>query len=164
MKITKTLRVAVLACAGLMLVLALAGCAQQNSQQDAEQAANRAYMSQVNQIMENLDKRLDSFEAAVSRGDTVTMRTQADNAFKAIDELDVLEVPEVLKDVHQGYIDGCSELEGVLNAYIQLYSDIDSQGESFDYSTYDARLKEIQDKYNAGVEKLEEADKKATEL
>ena len=50
-------------------------------------------MTQVNQTMDDLKSRLESFTDAVSRGDVVGMRTQADSAFKAIDDLNNLNVP-----------------------------------------------------------------------
>ena len=57
--------------------------------------------------MEALQTRLNGFSDAVSRGDVVTMRTQADNAFKALDELGVAKRrPMPSKDVKQCYIDG----------------------------------------------------------
>ena len=53
-----------------------------------------------------------------------------------------------------------------MSLYVDLYTEIESatEEEPFDYSTYDARLKEIQDKYDSGIDKLEEADKKANEM
>ena len=58
-----------------------------------QQSENRQYMTQVNQTMDDLKSRLESFTDAVSRGDVVGMRTQADNAFKAIDDLNNLTSP-----------------------------------------------------------------------
>ena len=99
-------------------------------------------------------------------GDVVTMRTQADNAFKALDELDSQEAPDALKDVKQCYVDGSEQLENALNAYIELYTEIDSatDAQPFDWSTYDQRLADIQAAYNSGIEKLQEGDKTAADL
>ena len=91
------------------------------------------------------------------------MRTQADNAFKVLDDLSSLEAPEPLKDVAAGYVDGANSLKDALNSYIQLYTEIDgaTASEPFDWSTYDSRLQTIQDAYNAGIDKLKAADEAA---
>lgn len=70
-------------CVSAMLAVALSGCMQQTANQaNDQQSENREYMTQVNQKMDDLDSRLSDFVDAVSRGDVVTMRTQADNAFQ----------------------------------------------------------------------------------
>ncbi len=166
MKRSKIARIVLALCAGVMMIAFFGGCAQQTSVASEEQAANRQYMSSVNTSIDELSDRLGGFEDAVSRGDTVAMRTQADNAFKVLDSLASLEAPEALKDVQTGYVDGCNALKDALNSYIALYTEIDSATEEhpFDYSTYNDRLKEIQDKYNDGLSRLEAADQKAAEL
>lgn len=166
MKRSRITRVVLTLCVGVMMIAFLGGCAQQANTASEEQTANRQYMSSVSTSIEELSERLGGFEDAVSRGDTVAMRTQADNAFKALDALAAIEAPEALKEVQQGYVDGCNTLRDALNGYIALYTEIDSATEDhpFDYSTYDDRLKEIQDKYNDGISKLESADQKAAEL
>lgn len=143
-----------------LLALALSGCAQQTTAQNEQQNENRQYMTQVNQEMEELNTRLTSFTDAVSRGDVVTMRTQADDAFKVIDELSAADAPDALSDVKTGYVDGCNKLKDALNAYIALYTEIESatDAQPFDYSTYDARLAEIQSAYNDGIDQLKAAD------
>ena len=90
----------------------------------------------------------------------------ADNAFKALDELDSQEAPDALKDVKQCYVDGSEQLENALNAYIELYTEIDSatDAQPFDWSTYDQRIADIQAAYNSGLEKLQEGDKTAADL
>lgn len=166
MKLRKLARIAAVACAGLLVVASLAGCAQQQTAATEEQTANRQYMSAVSQSMDDLSERLGSFEDAVARGDAVTMRTQADNAFKALDSLSALEAPEALGEVQVGYVDGCNALKEALSSYVDLYTEISSATDDhpFDYSTYSDRLTVIQDTYNDGIAKLEAADKKATEL
>ena len=155
-------------CAAALSVAVLGGCTSQQQTSAASQAQsdNRAYMTQVNQTMETLHTRLDGFSDAVSRGDVVTMRTQADNAFMALDEFEGQEAPDALKDVKQYYVDGSQQLENALNAYIQLYTEIDSatDAQPFDWSTYDQRLADIQSAYNSGIEKLQEGDKIAADL
>ena len=163
---TRLVRVASLVFAGILMAAGLGGCAQQSNTATEQQTESRQYMATVNQTVEELANRLESFEEAVSRGDAVTMRTQADNAFKTLDSLASIEVPEGLEEVQSGYVDGCNDLKEALNAYIALYTEIDSATDEhpFDYSTYNDRIAAIQNQYNDGIAKLEAADKKATEL
>ena len=151
MKKSKFIRVVGVACAAVMAVVLLGGCAGQNNQATEQQKANRQYMTQVNQTMEDLAGKLDGFSDAVARGDLVTMRTQADNAFKSIEDLNKIQAPEDMN---------------AMNAYIGLYSEIESatDDQPFDYGTYDERLKAIQDQYDKGIGKLQSGDNKASEL
>lgn len=153
-------KIGILACM-LALMCALAGCAAgQDASVAAEQQANRAYMSQVNEAMAELDGGLVQFVDAVSRGDVVNMRTQADNAYKTLDKLESIEAPEAMADVHKDYVEGSKKMREALDAYIDLYSEISSKGKDFDWdATYEKRLAEIQKLYDEGVEKLSAADK-----
>ncbi len=150
-------------CAGALMIAAFAGCAPQKDAGNQDQLDRRQYMSQVNQAMDDLQSRLDGFADAVSRNDVVSMRTQADDAFKALDDLNGLDVPEGLKDIQQEYVDGTSDLKDALNAYIDLYTEIESatDDQPFDWSSYDQRIADIQDRYNAGIDKLKAGDEKA---
>ena len=112
------------------------------------------------ELMVELDEGLDSFVAAVSRNDIVNMRLQAENAYQSIDKLAKLEAPEALADVQKQYVDGTEKLREALDAYIALYSDMNSG--SFDQSTYDKRVADVQKLYDEGVAALEEADKTAS--
>ncbi|WP_080802624.1 hypothetical protein [Arabiibacter massiliensis] len=165
MKHTRFAKMAVALCAGVLMAAALGGCAQQGSAASQQQSANRQYMTQVNQVMEDLQGKLDSFSDAVSRGDVVGMRTQADNAVKSIDELGKLEVPDELKEIQQDYADGTGELKDALNAYVDLYTEIDSatDDQPFDWATYDQRVGDIQKQYDDGIAKLKDGDAKAVE-
>lgn len=165
MKRSRFARVLVALFAGVLMVFALGGCAQQDSAASQQQSQNRQYMTQVNQIMEDLKSRLDSFTDAVSRGDVVGMRAQAGNAFKAIDSLGKLEVPDDLKDIQQEYVDGANGLKDALNSYIDLYTEIDSATEAqpFDWSTYADRIAQIKQQYDDGIGKLQSGDNKASE-
>lgn len=127
------------------------------------QQDNRNYMSQVNQKMQDLDTSLDAFVDAVSRQDVVNMKTQADNAFKSIDELNDITAPDELSDVQKGYADGTAQLKQALSDYIQLYTEIQSatSDSPFDWSTYDQRVSTIQGEYDAGVQALQAADEAA---
>lgn len=153
-------RLGALACVIALACGLLAGCANSaTASATAEQQANRAYMSQVNEIMEQLDISLDSFVDAVSRGDVVNMRTQADNAFKVLDKLGNLEAPDSLTDVQEKYVEGSDKLRGALDGYISLYADMN--GASFDMSTYDERIAQIQKLYDDGVKLMQEGDEAA---
>ena len=166
MKHTRFVKAVVAMCAGVLMVAALGGCAQQDTAATQQQSENRQYMTQVNQSMDDLKTRLESFTDAVSRGDVVGMRTQADNAFKAIDDLNNIDVPDALKDIQTEYVDGSNDLKDALNTYIELYTEIDSATEDqpFDYSTYDQRIQDIKKQYDEGIGKLQSGDNKATEL
>ena len=166
MKHTRFAKVLVAMFAGVLMVAALGGGAQQDTATAQQQSENRQYMTQVNQTMDDLKSRLESFTDAVSRGDVVGMRTQADNAFKAIDDLNNLNVPDALKDIQKEYVDGTADLKDALNSYIDLYTEIDSATEEqpFDYSTYDQRIQDIKSKYDEGIGKLQSGDNKASEL
>ena len=166
MKHTRFVKAVVAVCAGVLMVAALGGCAQQDTAATQQQSENRQYMTQVNQSMDDLKTRLESFTDAVSRGDVVGMRTQADNAFKALDDLNNIDVPDALKDIQAEYVDGSNDLKDALNSYIELYTEIDSATEDqpFDYSTYDQRIQDIKKQYDEGIGKLQSGDNKATEL
>lgn len=159
-------RILAVACGAALLAVALTGCLGQPTGASEAQQANRTYMAKVNQAMEDLNSRLQSFDDAVARGDAVTMRTQADNAYQAIDTLSSIDTPDAMKDLQKNYVDGCNALKEALNGYIDLYTEIDSATEEhpFDYGTYDSRIKTIQDKYNEGVQKLKDADEQAVKL
>lgn len=165
MKSSSIRKIVVALCAGALLVAALAGCSSQNTAANQQQSDNRQYMTQVNQVMDDLSAKLTGFTDAVARKDVVSMRTQADNAFKSIDELNKLTVPDELKDIQQDYVDGATELKDALNSYINLYTEIDSATEAqpFDWTTYDKRLSDIKQKYDDGIAKLQDGDNKASE-
>lgn len=164
---TKLAKVSIVLCTMALSVAMLAGCTQQQTSAEQQtQSDNRAYMSQVNQSMEELQTRLTSFTDAVSRKDVVTMRTQADNAFKVLDSLSDQEAPEALKDVKEKYVSGCASLKSALNDYITLYTEIESATDEkpFDWSTYDQRLSDIKTVYDQGISDLQSADDTVSSL
>lgn len=165
MKYPMLMKAAGVMCAAVIAVTALAGCGSQEGAITKEQAENRQYMTEVNRAMEDLQGRLGSFTDAVSQGDVVGMKTQADNAYKALDDLEKVNVPEGLADIQKEYLDGANELKSALSAYVELYAEIDSATEAqpFDYSTYHKRIADIRTQYEEGIEKLQEGDKKASE-
>lgn len=159
-------RLVALACAvALSLVMAI-GCSPQPDESLEAQAANRQYMSKVNQLMDELAARLSQFDDAVSRGDTVSMRTQVDNTNTVLKKISDLEAPEVLESIQKSYAEGCESLKEALGSYVDLFTEIDSSSAEhpFDYSTYEKRISDIQAQYDAGITQLQEADTQATEL
>ena len=62
-----------------------------------------------------------------------------------------------------GYEEGAGKLRDALNDYVALYTEISSSTDAqpFDWSTYDARLAEIQQGYDEGIAKLKETDELA---
>ena len=96
----------------------------------------------------------------------VNMRNKANSAFEAIDALAAIDTPDAMKDLQTNYVDGCNKLKDALNSYIDLYTEISSATEEapFDFSAYDGRVKEIQDAYNEGIDKLKAADEEALKL
>ena len=159
--------IVVLAVVCLSALLALAaGCAPRptgNASMDPEQV-NRAYMSQVNQAMGDLEESLSAFADAVAGNDLAGMRSHASSAGKIIDKIAALEAPEDLADVQAGYVEGTNQLRKALQDYVTLYTDVESATEDspFDWSTYDKRLADIQKEYDAGIEALKAADAAAT--
>lgn len=157
-------RFAAVICALTCCVFAF-GCAPgANTEATEAQQANRAYMSQVNEAMAELDDNLDQFLDAVSRGDVVNMQTQADNAFKVLDKLSAVEAPEELSGVRDKYVEGSGKLREALTDYIALYVEAQNAGDTYNWSAFDKKVKEIQTLYDAGVGLLEEGDKTAAEL
>ena len=161
-----TTRLLAVVCGAALMLGVLAGCMSPNTGATDQQQANRTYMTKVNLAMEDLNSRLASFDEAVSQGNAVNMRTQADNAFAAIDDLAAIETPDAMKDLQKNYVDGCTTLKEALSDYVTLYTEIDSATEAqpFDYSTYDDRIKAVQDKYNKGIDQLKAADEEALKL
>lgn len=159
-------RLLAVVCGAALMLGMLAGCMSPNTGATDQQQANRTYMTKVNLAMEDLNSRLTSFDEAVARGDAVTMRTQADNAFKAIDDLAAIETPDAMKDLQKNYVDGCNTLKDALNDYVALYTEISSAAEDrpFDFGTYDDRIKSVQEKYNKGIDQLKAADEEALKL
>lgn len=159
---TKTLKFAAFASALVLACGLLAGCANQAMNAAAsEQQAKRAYMSQVNEIMMQLDDSLGLFVDAVSRADIVNMHTQAENAYQALDKLDALDAPDALIDVQEKYQDGTAKLRQSLDDYIALYTEM--SGDTLDMATYDKRIADIQKLYDEGVALMEEGDKAAAD-
>ena len=122
-------------------------------------ADDKAGIAIILQAVEELNTRLGEFDEAVAQESVVNMRNKANSAFEAIDALAAIDRPEAMKDLQTNYVDGCNKLKDALNSYIDLYTEISSATEEapFDFSAYDGRVKEIQDAYNEGIDKLKAA-------
>ena len=159
-------RVLAVALGAALALGALAGCQSPATGATDQQQANRTYMTKVNQAVEELNTRLGEFDEAVAQESVVNMRNKANSAFEAIDALAAIDTPDAMKDLQTNYVDGCNKLKDALNSYIDLYTEISSATEEapFDFSAYDGRVKEIQDAYNEGIDKLKAADEEALKL
>ncbi|MDO5118366.1 MAG: hypothetical protein Q4D34_07760 [Eggerthellaceae bacterium] len=146
------------ACIGALAICMLAGCAQQSkTPEQQQQEANRAYMSQINKIASELQDELDGLSISIKSGDKVTIVSKANDALAVLDKIEKLEVPDALQDVHEHYAAGCASLREALSGYVDLYAN--AQGTSD--ASYSARLSQIQDLYNAGIDELKQADQAA---
>lgn len=159
--------VAAVCCLGF--VFALTGCMGAAEETVDEQALNREYMSQVNIIMDDLDATLTDFTEAVSNNDIVGMKSRSEAVSKAIDTLEKLEAPEALKEVHSDYVSGCQDLKAAFDDYIDLYAEVDAAEEDGTLDdaarkSYDDDIEKINKKYQSGIDHLESADKKASEM
>lgn len=153
------------ACAGALAVFAFAGCAPKDTSAQDAQAANRQYMTSVNRCMDDLAEGLEGFSTAVSQGDLVAMRTQVDDALKALDKLAAIEAPEGLLDIQACYVDGCAKLEQALGDYITLSAEVSAatDAQPFDHASYESMIADIQRLYDEGVAMLEKGDVLASE-
>ena len=152
----------------ILLALALACCVAfvgcgsgGQATSTAEQKANSQYMLQVNEIMAELKGSLSLFNDAVSRGDVVNMRTQADNAYKSLDKLQKAEAPEALSEIKKNYVDGTTKLREALDAYIALYTKLANSGSDVEKSSYNDEIARIQKLYDEGIAALQKGDELA---
>lgn len=143
----------------ILCIACIAGCDASPDDADAP-AKNRAYMSQANTAMMQLNKDLDPFSEAVAAGDIVSMERAATAASRDIDAFMAIEPPETMKDIHAEYCAGCDELRQALQAYVQLYREADD----LDEAAFNERVYVIQAQYNSGIDHLTKGDKLVTEL
>lgn len=142
----------------------LVGCSSNSAQSDDPQTQNRQYMASVSQIMNDINTQMEDFSDAIKDGEIISLSSQLNTVSSKIDDLKALKVPDAMKDIHSSYVKGAEELKAALDGYVSLYQDIKAPASgSFDYSTYASRLDEVQKHYDAGVEALKDADKKASE-
>lgn len=161
MKLTKFFTIVL--CTGV-LALTLSGCFGGTVQQvDTAATQSRQFMSNLNAAVQDMNTRLIEFNDAVSRGDLVTMRSSAENAFEVISTIESLEVPEQLAAVKNGYLEACGKLREALNSYLDLYTELSAAGGTMDSVVYQERLDEIQNLYNQAISMIQETDTKATQ-
>ncbi len=142
----------------------LVGCSSNSTQSNDPQTQNRQYMASVSQIMDDINTQMEDFSKAIKDGEVISLSSQLNTVSSRIDDLKALSVPDAMKDIHTSYVKGAEELKAALDGYVELYQDVKAPASgSFDYSTYSSRLAEIQQHYSAGVEALQDADKKASE-
>ena len=154
-------RIIVIALLCVACLACLAGCGAQNQKNDA-QTQNRQYMSSVNTIMETLNTNMDDFAKAVKDGEVVSLDAQLGSVDQCVNDLNALTVPDAMKDIQNSYVQGATEMQKALQLYVQLYEDVKApENGSFDYSTYDSRLAEVQSHYDNGIKALQDADGKA---
>lgn len=154
-------RIIVVAMLCIACLGALVGCSGNTAEQDA-QTQNRQYMSSVNTIMDTLNTNMEEFATAVKDGEVVSLDAQLEAVNTCVDDLNAITPPEAMTDIHKSYVTGATEMQTALAAYVQLYEDVNApQSGSFDYSTYDSRLVDIQSHYDAGIAAFQDADSKA---
>lgn len=154
-------RIIVVAMLCIACLGALVGCSGNTAEQDA-QTQNRQYMSSVNTIMDTLNTNMEEFATAVKDGEVVSLDAQLEAVNTCVDDLNAITPPEAMTDIHKSYVTGATEMQTALAAYVQLYEDVNApQSGSFDYSTYDSRLADIQAHYDAGITAFQDADSKA---
>lgn len=142
-----------LACLGV-----ITGCTAVDEQTDA-QTQNRQYMSAVNTLMAELNTDMGDFSEAVKDGEVVSLSAQMTSVDQCVSDLEAIEAPEAMKEIHETYLNGAKELQTALKDYVQLYEDVQApETGTADYSDYDSRLADIQSHYDAGIKALQEAD------
>ena len=154
-------RIILVALLAVTCLVALVGCSGNNAEQDA-QTQNRKYMSSVNTIMDTLNTNMEEFATAVKDGEVVSLDAQLEAVNKCVDDLNALTPPDAMTDIHKSYVTGATEMQTALSDYVQLYEDVKApESGSFDYSTYDSRIADIQSHYDAGIAAFQDADSKA---
>ena len=156
----KMTKLAAAVCMAALALALCAGCLGANAQVDEASKQYRTYMSQVNQIMVELDENLASFTDAVSRNDVVNMSSQLDQALKSLDRLDSLDVPSSMADIQKGYKEAASTLETALGDYVALYTEADAavQAGTAKWSDYAEVIASIQERYDEGIKLLQDTD------
>ena len=157
---TKLLSTLVALALGISCLGALAGCDATAENATDAAAQNRAYMSQANTMGMQLDNDLAKFSEAVAADDIVTMEQTAANAYRVIDAFKEIEAPEAMAGIHAEYSAGCDDLEAALQAYVLLYRESDS----LDNEAFNARIADIQEKYDSGIAHLQNGDGLVTKL
>lgn len=171
-------KIAVLACVACLLSALLASCGTAQQQVDAAQM-NREYMSSVNRISNEAAEDLNTFSQAASQGDLAAMRIAADNAAETLGKISNLTAPDMLKEVHEEYKAGVTDLSKALEQYVELYAtvanassaangavaqdgqEVESEGAAV---LDEAALEEIQETYQSGIDHLSKADSMVAQI
>ena len=171
-------KIAVLACVACLLSALLASCGTAQQQVDAAQM-NREYMSSVNRISNEAAEDLNTFSQAASQGDLAAMRIAADNAAETLGKISNLTAPDMLKEVHEEYKAGVTDLSKALEQYVELDATVATtsaaatsavaqdgqEAESEGAAVFDeAALEEIQETYQSGIDHLSKADSMVAEI
>ena len=171
-------KIAVLACGACLLSALLASCGTAQQQVDAAQM-NREYMSSVNRISNEAAEDLNTFSQAASQGDLAAMRIAADNAAETLGKISNLTAPDMLKEVHEEYKAGVTDLSKALEQYVELYATVANassaansavaqdgqEAESEGAAAFDeAALEEIQETYQSGIDHLSKADSMVAQI
>lgn len=159
-------RVLAVALGAALALGALAGCQSPATGATDQQQANRTYMTKVNQAVEELNTRLGEFDEAVAQESVVNMRNKANSAFEAIDApgghryagRHERSADELRRRLQQA--EGCPEqLHRFVHGDQQR-----NRGGALRLQRLRRRVKEIQDAYNEGIDKLKAADEEALKL
>ena len=148
----------------------LAGCMapQATNAVSEEVKANRAYMSAVHKVVNSIQDQTALLSGAVEKGDYAQAAQIAGAVDAAVKGLDSLDVPNDLKDVHHGYVEGCTKLSTALTDYVGYRSAVASSDQSSSSDVASAmasmKLSTIQTAYDAGVLALSQADALAASL
>ena len=168
MKKNTITRVGILVVITIVMAAVLSSCIPQIGETEEEKAqkAHREYMSQVNRLLDSLTLELDAFGDAVAEENAAKMNSHTDKVKAIIVELRAIKAPEGLAVVHNEYVTGCDELREALEAYVTLYTALNSatEEEPFDYATFNEELQKVKKKYDSGIKHLETGDAKALEM
>ncbi len=143
-------------CCALAFLLASCAPVQQVESSGSSASDNRAYMAMLNQQMEDLSQVLSDFQAAVGEQDVVAMKARQADAARIVDEVKSAEAPEKLAQVKEGYVGGLDQMQHSMADYVTLYTDAQNGG--LDASSFDERIRQIQEAYDRGMESLKSAD------
>ena len=130
-------KIAVLACAACFAASLLASCGTAQQQVDAAQL-NREYMSSVNRISNEASEDLATFSQAASQGDLAAMRIAASDASETLGKISDLTAPDALKEVHEEYKAGVTDLSKALEQYVELYSTVANASNGADDADQDS--------------------------
>ena len=150
-------RIAACACAVCALCMLLVSCSGGDVEKKTPAQLNREYMASVNSISTEASDALESFGTAATDGDIAAMRQSASEAAKKLEKISEVQVPEGLSQVHEEYKAGAEELSTALSDYVEAYASLQNS-QNPDTSALETQLKEIQARYDSGIEHLSKAD------